>query len=232
MLNNVNVIRYLLLIINDRNMIDIDSLKVEGQPDEFDLIDDYTGEVVGSFEYADEDAYPFIIANGKIKVGQESNAHADMGYKAYKSMPGFVTGRIWLTFAHYAYITFWNEDEDVVIDTKLTDELLDYFSINHEDAIVVSFDDNRLHPYDSWCNTINAANDEQKEAHMLHMMNAQDKHDATSEFRVNRDANIGNKLGNMTVAQYKSMLYGESRIRKVIKDVINEYIENEKRMLK
>ena len=75
-------------------------------------------------------------------------------------------------------------------------------------------------------------NERQKKARELHLMNAHDKHDATKDFRKNRDKKIGQKLTNdkgveMPVAQYRNMIYGENnkKFGRIIREAINKYLK-------
>ena len=56
-------------------------------------------------------------------------------------------------------------------------------------------------------------------------MNAEDKHDATSDFRSNRDRLIGKKLTDkngveMPLAKYHSMIRSESKKKKNIEELL------------
>ena len=134
----------------------------------------------------------------------------------------------------YTLISFWGDlsGKDRYVNKSVMNKLLSYFNIPQDKVLIVQIGSNytgRLIPLKEWNNIVPGANKKQKEAYMMHLMKAQDKHDATAAFRLARDKKIGQKLTNskgeeMPLAQYRSMIYQESKKRNnIIKNVIKEY---------
>lgn len=228
----------------------IKGLHAEGVPDYFDI---YSGETwIGGCDYNSDDALPFVTSNGKLYVGGSGLGHYSCNYSLKDSDNGdYAFGRLWFCINQYSQddydderehevkppfpysvLSFWNEDEEHTIDTKLVDELLAKYGIDKNKVLVASFEEDdcgKIYPYTEWNFRITKANERQKDVRAMHLMNAHDKHDATTNFRANRDRKIGQKLTNdkgqeMPVAQYRSMIYSEN-INRIIRNVLREYID-------
>ena len=220
---------------------DINRLYADGDPDYFDIMD--KGSFVGSCDYDSENAVPFIIANGELHVGDYGMGHDEMGcnYETdeFSKSSDFAPGRLWLKINQrkksadfpYSIISFWWGSEEHIVDSHLVDELLAKFHLDGELVLVASFEEKdygKVYPYKEWSFKVSKANDSQKEVLAAHLMNAKNKHNATSDFRATRDRNIGKKLTNdkgveMPVAQYMAMIRSEN-IKRIIRNVIKEYI--------
>lgn len=217
----------------------INDLYVVGEPDYFDIM--CGNECICGYDYESDDALPFVIGNGKLYIGGSGLGHSSCNYPDdIKDNKDYAFGRIWFCSNSddfpYNILAFWYEDEKHTIDVKLVDELLNKCGINKKQVLVASFeedDEGTLYPYTEWDFKITKSNERQQGIRAIHLMNANDKHDATTNFRTNRDRLIGKKLTNtkgddeMTVAQYRSMIYGENkkRIGIIIREVINKYLK-------
>ena len=203
-------------------MINFKNLWAEGDPDYFDIYDGDT--VVKGLNWRDEDALPFIFQGGKIYIGGSGRAHGscrnpDDGLNDQT----FAAGRIWFpnnnTFPYYV-ISFWYQDFERTIDTSLLDQFLARYNIDKDKVLVVSFEDDDysvVYKYNDWHFKTSKANEKQREHRAMHLMNANDKRDATYNFRKNRDSAQSKKLTNaagdkqMTMAQYKNLIYQENK---------------------
>lgn len=156
-----------------------------------------------------------------------------------------VDGRIFLTIKKdvksnisfdYAVLSFWGgmDGEDQTLNGNVVNRILKKFNVSPNKVLVAVFDydnwgEGKLIPYKEWDFYVPEMDEAQKDAYAIHLMNASKKHDATSDFRAARDRKIGKKLTNdkgdeMTVAQYRNMIYSESKIRKIVKNVLKEYL--------
>ena len=203
-------------------MIKFKNLWAEGDPDYFDICDGDT--LVKGLDWRDEDALPFIFQGGKIYVGGSGRAHGscrnpDDGLNDKT----FAAGRIWFPkdngFPYYV-ISFWYQDFERTIDTSLLDLFLARYNIDKDKVLVVSFEDDdysTVYKYNDWHFKTSKANEKQREHRAMHLMNANDKRDATYNFRKNRDSAQSQKLTNaagdkqMTMAQYKNLIYQENK---------------------
>ena len=245
----------------------MDKLFAKGDPDDFVLI--RGNETLGYCHWNCDGAFPFIIANRKLYIGQESDGHWSIGNqligkgddeihnsdkygdglenardealrKLYRA-PDSAAGRIWREpKSMYGQpnseqiktpvISFWCDENGLKkVDLSVMDELLGKLGIGKDNVLVVTFDDNghgEVSEYGNWNPEIKQMGEKQKEIYALHLMNAKNKHNATSDFRATRDRKIGQKLTNdkgveMPMAQYRSMLYQENK--KKIKITESQY---------
>lgn len=231
----------------------------DGEPDYFDIMSGDT--YIGECNYESDDALPFVIANDQLYIGGSGYGHESCDYPDdVRESGNYAFGRLWFCVNQYpqsdyddddeyegdeeeyeekppfpySILTFWYEDEEHTIDVKLVDELLAKYGIDKNLVLVASFEEDdygTLYPYTEWNFKIAKSNERQKEVRAMHLMNAYNKHNATSDFRTIRDRKIGKKLTNdkgveMPVAQYRSMIYGENKKRqdRIIKEVINKYL--------
>ena len=227
--------------------------KVDGEADDFVISN---GNIcVGVCHYKCQDAIPFIICNGKIYEGKPGFGHRSCNApKNAEEYDDFIAGRLWIvvpsqsqgdgdfdeyypdnyydqsdegTNFPYSVLSFWNDENEHIIDCDIIDKLLDDYGIDSSDVLVASFNDSdygSMYSYDEWSFEVEEANERQKEARAIHLMNAEDKHDATSDFRSNRDRLIGKKLTDkngveMPLAKYYSMIRSESKKSKNAKQI-------------
>ena len=216
----------------------------DGDPDYFKIYNN--NECLASFDNTNENAYPFIIANGKILIGRNASSHRNMGGERYKKYDDFSSGRVWVN-THFSnnethtVITFWWASYGSLnIDGKLVEKLLNKLGADKNNVLVVSFEDEdfgTVYQYNDWKFSIPEASDEQRKIYATHLMNAHDKHNATDGFRKTRDRLIGKKLTNdngveMPEAQYKSMIYGEGKkVENIIRNVLKEYIYKDRKII-
>lgn len=217
----------------------IKDLYAEGDPDSFSIMSGDTE--IGECYYGSNDALPFVIANGRLYVGENGLAHDSCKHPRDEKRI-YVYGRIWssidiedgFSFPYYV-LAFWNNNYEGTINSKLVDEFLSEQDIDKKEVLVVLWEDiegeetDCIMPYTEWNFKLARANERQKKARVLHLMNAHDKHNATADFRTTRDRRIGQKLTNdkgveMPVAQYRSMIYSEN-INRIIRNVLREYID-------
>ena len=218
-----------------------------GDPDYFDIMSGST--YVGECNFDSDAAVPFVIGNGQLYIGDRGYGHNTCNYPDnVRENENYAFGRLWFSInqharnnydeiPHFPYsiLAFWYEDNEHIIDVKLVDKFLSKYLIDKSLVLVSSFekdDYGTLYPYSEWNFKIAKANKRQKKVRAIHLMNAQDKYDATSDFRTIRDRKIGKKLTNdkgveMPVAQYRSMIYAENKKRqdRIIKEVINRYLK-------
>jgi len=166
----------------------------------------------------------------------------------------YISGRIWSPMYTYkniklpfelSVISFWGFDgkTDKKIDGSLIRQIIDYVGADENNVLVVKFNDNhdsngygKIYNYTDWDFYVPKMSDSQKDVYAVHLMKSKDKHDATADFRTNRDRKIGQKLTNdkgveMPIAQYRNMIYSEN-INRIIKNVLKEYIDkNVKRII-
>jgi hypothetical protein len=217
-------------VLNESSAYDY---RVDGEADDFVISE---GNVcVGVCHYKCPDAIPFIICNGKIYEGKPGFGHRSCNApKNAEEYDDFVAGRLWIEVPSqsrfqfpYSVLSFWNDENEHIIDCEIIDKLLDDYGIDSSDVLVASFNDNdygSMYSYDEWSFEVEEANERQKEARAIHLMNAEDKHDATSGFRTNRDRLIGKKLTDkngveMPLAKYHSMIRSENKNSKNAKQI-------------
>ena len=233
----------------------MDGLYADGEPDYFNVFSSDT--FVGSCTLWSRYAIPFVIANNKLYVGRRGYPHDSCGCEPEEIFDGnFAYGRLWLEVEReyadkgrhngtigvgmpYSVLAFWYEDAPHTIDVNLVNEFLERCGVDKNQVLVASFENDgygKIYPYSEWNFKTSQANERQKEVRAMHLMNANDKHNATAGFRATRDRKIGQKLTNgkgqeMPVAQYRSMIYGEN-IHRIIRNVLKEYIyKNTKRII-
>ena len=218
-------------------MLDISRYYIDGEPDLFYISNEY-GKHVADCDYGNDNAIPFIIANGEYHLGKWGYAHGDMSERGNLiNYDDCVEGRVWVNEEiegiECSVISFWWNDDinPIQVNKGVLDSMLNELSIDTSSLIVVVFNDGeygKLCWYEEWEGLVDAADDSQKDLRAIHLMNSQDKLDVTKDFRDNRDKKIAEKIpAGMTVAQYRSMLYGESRVSRIVNEVINSYLKKE-----
>jgi hypothetical protein len=86
--------------------------------------------------------------------------------------------------------------------------------------------------------TLSNMSNSQREQYILHLMNAHDKHDATTNFRTIRDNAIyspreraaAKAFGSDTMAAYYNAVHTEN-ISKIVKSVLKEYIYKDRKII-
>lgn len=221
----------------------IKDLHAEGDVDGFTINSGDT--LIAECDIYSIDALPFVIGNGKVYVGEYGDAHPSCNYPDdIRKYEDCAFGRLWFKIElergfsfPYHILAFWPENNERIIDTKLVEKFFSDYGVDKNKVLVVLWEDiegeetDCIMPYTEWNFKLARANERQKKARELHLMNAHDKHNATSDFRNTRDRKIGQKLTNdkgveMPVAQYRSMIYGENknRLGRIIREVINQYL--------
>ena len=123
------------------------------------------------------------------------------------------------------FITFWSEptfEQKKLIKKYINNPYVVVFR-NREDAEDFYIKNgNKVFTYDEWLKSGKYIPSIKKdeEAYNLHLMKAKDKWDNTATFRDTRDLKNAKKLGNMSMAQYNSLIHQESILKKL--NMINE----------
>ena len=230
--------------------IDLNKINMYGAADVFYMT--YNGINIASANYRSKFAYPFMIEDETILIGGAGETHGPLS-KKIKGSKEILFGRIWANiksdgtfneiFNGYSILVFWNCFTDMkVVSGILMDELFTKLGVDRNHVILARFDDwfghsATLEMYRGGDITLSEMTPGQKEQYTLHLMNAHDKHDATSDFRKTRDERIGKKLTNdngveMPVAQYRSMVYAEGKkIKSIIRNVLKEYIYKDRKII-
>lgn len=189
------------------------------------------------------------------KYEKMRDAAADKVRACKNALPG----RIWTHIRtsnnaqfNFSVMSFWGYNSEVnnKVDRNLIKQIIDHVGVDENNLFITKFDDKRdqgtLVKYTEWNAYVPKMSDTQKKAYAIHLMKSKDKHNATSDFRTNRDRNIGKKLTNdkgqeMPVAQYRNIIYGENKkymnmkkqiIKLTEQDLHNIIKESVKRILK
>lgn len=238
----------------------INDLHVNGNPDGFFI---YSGNTyVGNCMARSLNSLPFAIWDGNIYISKvKGGSHRGFieDYDNLRKRDDWSSGRFWkaidrskyhneygggylnknVPFPYYIMCFWWGKDGDLHLDKKIVDKLVKKLSKgNVNNVLVVSFNDDdygKVYSYNNWIGKVSKADEKQKEIYNLHLMGADTKHDATSDFRTNRDRKIGQKLTNdkgveMPVAQYMAMVHSEN-IKRIVKNVLKEYIDKDSKKL-
>lgn len=123
------------------------------------------------------------------------------------------------------FIAFWGEptfEEKKLIKKYINNPYVVVFNNINDARDFYLFDRNKVFTYNEWIKSNKSIPRIKKdeEAYNIHLMKAKDKWDNTSSFRNIRDKNNANKLGNMTLAQYNSIIHQESILKKI--NMLNE----------
>jgi hypothetical protein len=226
---------------------------VVGEPDYFDIYKgdeavgccEYTCEDAVPFIICNGKMYTGDFGYGHPSCNEPDNA---------EEYDDFIEGRLWIkvpsscngnedfdeyysdnpyeqnddeTYFPYSVLTFWSGDEEKLVNKELIEKLLSDYGIDKSEVLVAPFNEgdySSMYSYDEWSFEVEKANERQKKARAIHLMNAEDKHDATSDFRSNRDKLIGKKLTDkngveMPLAKYYSMIRSESKKSKNAKQI-------------
>ena len=254
----------------------MDGLYICGKPDNFDIM--IGDRVVAYCNYESYDAYPFIIANDKVYIGNEGEGHWDIGWQLIDATPeeiqayyssentyeleckrdaavaklqqakDYAAGRIWLgaepndmfndEFEDYVFISFWDSwDKPKPVSARKIEELLSAFRLDRNKIFIANIanDDSsygRLIKYTGGDITLAKISQKQMNDYAIHLMNAKQKHDATSNFRAVRDKAIyaPREKAAGTMAAYHNMVHSEN-IKKIVRNVLKEYIDKDSKKL-
>jgi len=202
-------------------------IEFTGYPDNMTLMID--GNKVCTYSFNDSKAYPFIIFNGQVYVGDNYHTHNQFVW----SIPGtqrtqlpIVKGRIWVSAKvnefNYSVVSFWGADTDEDLKPYVY-QVAKKVKVNPAKIVVVAkigqFGNNEISkpvPLSQWDGTIHQLTSNEAYQQNLHMMDSGEKHDRTGGFRQTRDAMIGRKLTNdkgeeMPMAKYRSMIQQEQK---------------------
>lgn len=201
-----------------------DSVEICGFPDDAELY--INNEKVAEYKYSDSKAFPFIIFNNQLYIGEHGSTHSQLLYanKVIDDESG-IYGRIWVgakvnEFNH-ALVLFWgniNENEEKTNCKDKIYELTRKLKVNPDKVVIgVEFKYRifKLVPLNGWNGTVHEMSDNEKEALNIHLMNSDEKMKQTKGFRDLRDKKIGKKLTNdkgdeIPMAKYHNLIYQEN----------------------
>lgn len=221
--------------INESIENSFDGVVFSGRADEMDLY--INGKYICNYYFTDPQAYPFIISNNELFIGnkEETHDHIKRRYNfGYEKCRDSIEGRIWVSAKcnefNYAVISFWGCKNDYNVKPQVGD-VIKKLRVNPAKVVIVAESDwdgeeiTKPILFSEWNGRIHQTNEEEQKAKELHMMSAKEKHDNTGNFRRLRDKKIGQKLTNdkgeeMPMAKYHNLIYQESKGKKNI--TINE----------
>ena len=178
---------------------------------------------VASYWYLDKTAYPFIICNNELYIGDKSETHGQFSWKILgHSEENSICGRIWVSAKtnefNYSVILFWGNTQANENCKDKIYELADKLKVNPQKIMIgiTNHDYIPIIPLSDWDGFVHKMSEKEQELRNLHLMNSIEKHDNTGDFRKSRDTKIGKKLTNdkgveMPMAQYHNMIYQESK---------------------
>ena len=134
-----------------------------------------------------------------------------------------------------SFVAFWSEpskQEKRIVAKNIGNPYVVVFNSEEEAKEFYLKEHNKVFTYKEWLESGKYIPRIKKDenAFQLHLMNAKDKWNNTSTFRDVRDRKNADKLGDMTMAQYHSLVYQESRnrIKKIIREEIEKLLYNDK----
>ena len=213
---------------------------LSGVCDNMNLI--INGETVASYFFTDSTAYPFIIYEGKLYIGDCGETHSQLAVSCpveIKDVNAGAYGRIWVKAKinefNYAIVAFWGSDCPLENYKPYVYDVANKLKVN-PNKIMVAVDywcEIKMTPLSEWDGYIHKSTESEKEQRNLHMMNAGEKHNNTGDFRKTRDKKLGNKLTNdngeeMPMAQYHNMIYQESKNILVTEEQYNRLFKTRK----
>lgn len=215
-------------------MLNINHIRIFGAPDTLTV--SYGGVIASRLIYTDRFAYPFVIGGGKIIIGGASKDHGVFGSKLNRNKD-YIAGRIWTnikSLSGYSILTFWSTESDAkVVDGKLINKLLTKLNIDRERVIFANFNEPlgweaKVSLYKGGDIVLSEMTPNQEKQYELHLMNAHDKHDATTDFRTIRDnaKYIPREKAAGSMAAYHAMVHTEN-IKRIVRNVLKEYIYKE-----
>lgn len=197
---------------------------------------------VASYNYEDSTAYPFIIYKNQLYIGDKGKAHNSMMRQIphFRNYEDAILGRIWVSAKsnefNYALVAFWGTNNTTVDCKPYVLEVAKSLKVNpNKIVVIVGYEgEMNIQTMQEWNGYAHEATEEEQQAQNLHMMNAKDKYDNTSDFRQTRDRKIGEKLSNdkgqeMPFAQYHNLIYQEGKKNKgifVTEEQYKKLIEN------
>lgn len=214
------------------------SVEILGHPDSF-TVKLGSGETI-EYYYSDSKAYPFIIHNGKLHIGERGETHGVL--KSIEHIPQgsgeeIVEGRIWVGAKsndfNYAVVAFWGMAGIGENNNKpQVEELVRKLKVNPNKVVIIVSDEDwsgmlsTAIPLANWDGKVKFRTEEEERQKNLHMMSAEEKRKETGGFRKSRDKRIGEKLTNdkgeeMPMAKYHSMIYQEGKEVIISEDQFN-----------
>lgn len=191
------------------------------------------------FDWSDYEAIPFIYDKkyNKFYFCEYNGSHMDLkkditaqkkGYKDYQDfinnstetenfyddvdetcieLKNSIEGRAWLKSK---FLAFWGKS----ISSDVINTIINFIEINfncdfNNPHIVIN---NEIIDYEHYKINTNTDLGQDKKFREIHLMNQQDKRNNLSDFRKMRGKKIKDKLGDMTMAQYHSLIYQESKV--------------------
>lgn len=217
------------------NQMNLNDIVIKGYCDDLSI---YCGDkLIAQYYYTDFQAYPFMIELGKGPyIGKKGWSHSDIYNSLYslikkgmvlRKTSKIVSGRIWVGAKandfNYALVMFWGDETTENLKPYI-EEIIEKCKVNPEKVVIgVPFDDNEFKPIplSQWNGFIHHQSPQENNVRNLHLMNARDKSDNTSDFRNTVNKKIGQKLTNnkgveMPLAKYHSLIYQESKERRNI----------------
>jgi hypothetical protein len=184
---------------------------------------------VYEYKFNNSKAYPFIIFNGNLYIGERYTVHNQLMPQIpgiQKTRQPIIKGRIWAGIKtdkfNYSLVSFWGGDTNEDLRPYVY-ELANKLKVNASKIVVVakigSFGDKDISmpvPLSQWNGTLHQLTSNEIYQKNLHMMDSGEKMKNTEGFRDIRGKKLGKKLtdsnGNeMPMAKYHSMIYQESR---------------------
>lgn len=152
-------------------------------------------------------------------------------------------GRIYEDYENRCYfITFWDDNNA----DEVFDEIVDFWggqfpyycimvSESHAEEAEAKYGETGMPSYYEWVydcsfdtpSEVEAKQAEKQQKLAIHLANQQEKNKFFSNFRQNRGELQGQKLGNMTMAQYHNLIRQENRerVKKIIKETIERMVK-------
>ena len=225
-------------LIKEAADINVGNLVITGSPDTFIIRKDR--QLIACYEYTDSTAYPFMIVDGKLHIGNKGWNHTQLALTDRLDDQKAICGRIWVSAKcnefNYSVVTFWGY-ERVNIDCKpFIFELTRRLKVNPDKVIILTGlnrKDNSIATLSEWNGHVSKMTDDEKDMRTIHLMNAKEKRDNTSDFRSSRGEKIGKKLTGssgkeMSMAQYHNLLYQEGRKVIINGEQFNRLFESNK----
>ena len=204
----------------------VQDVEFVGYPDQMGLF--INGKNVCNYSFQDSQAYPFIIFNGKLHIGEGYGVHKQMFGKIKdikNTQQPIIKGRIWVGAKtndfNYSVVSFWGSDTNEDLRPYVY-QVAQKLKVNPSKIVVVakigSFGDRTISkpiPLSQWNGTIHQLTSNEVQHQNLHMMDSEEKFKRTGDFRKTRDEKLGKKMTNsrgeeMPMAKYRSMIYQES----------------------
>ena len=183
---------------------------------------------VADYYYLDKTAYPFIIHNDKLYIGEKSETHGQVSWNIVGyNIENSLNGRIWVSPKtndfNYSVVLFWGDTKSSENCKGKIYELADKLNVNPNKIMIgITTDDGYISmtPLNEWDGFVHKISEKEQELRNLHLMNPKDKLNNTDKFRKSRDKKLGEKLTNnkgeeMPMAKYHNLIYQESKNIKI-----------------